>query len=237
MEYNKLLNKANEELKKVVDYIKQNESMFDYMDLKLHNVSYYCYTEMKNDFPLVCKEYDDIFERFCDIEYDWFIEWCREEGIDFNKMHYQLGRTSKFYLHNWYDKNIDFMLYNIIEDGCWYALNYFNLTNGVITSTDIEDYEDTTIESLEYIANDFYNDFMNAIEDIKKVYDYIVSFKENQVENFKSFCKYYEEELEYQAEEEEMRINRAKQTCIDIKNKYVITNEDMETLKKNIMYF
>lgn len=238
MEYKELLNKASSEMKKVVSFIKENKSMFDYMDLKCHDVSYYCYKDMEKDFPLCYESNNDYFGWFCDEEYDYFLEWCNDNNIDFNKMYHQLGRTSSFYLQDWHDTNIDFMLYNIItEIGYSYSGNYFTLTDGVITSTDYDTYEDATLEDLDYIATEFYNDFMKAIEDIQKVYNYIKDFKENQVEIFKEFLEYYEGEIKSEKEQEEKDRIEKRNKCYEIQAKYDITVEDMRILKENIIYF
>lgn len=233
--YNELLVKANEEIAKVMNYINEHKDMFDMMDLKLHDVSYYTYSEMEKDFPLCYESGIDYFSYFCEDEYENFIEWCRENDIDFDKMRHNVGRTSKFYLHNWHDTDIDFMMYNIINEcGCWYYCDYINLTNGFITSTDIETYENETLESLEYFANDLWNDFKKEIEDIEKVYDYISCFKKNQIDNFKGYLDGFEDMFQYEKEVEEKQKKESEKICSDIQNKYSISNEDMDTLQRNI---
>lgn len=61
MEYNKLLEKANGELKRVLDFIEKNIDAFSPMDLKLHDASFYDYSE---DFPLCANENIDYFYDF-----------------------------------------------------------------------------------------------------------------------------------------------------------------------------
>lgn len=235
MIYETLLAKANEEVKKVVDFIKANDDMFDTHDLKLHDVSYYCYKDMEDEFPLCYAETDyGYFEIFCNCEYDEFMDWCAEHNINFDKIIDRVGRTSQFYLHKWHDRDIDYMLYNIVNDiDCWYRCDYINFTDGVITSTDIETYEEETMETLLYFVEDFYDDFMKAIEDMVEVYEYIKGFKENQVEYFKDFLYGYEEQLAY---EEEMKAKAEKEriSVINlIQRKYDISDIDMELLMLN----
>lgn len=237
MEYEELLEKANRELKKVIDFLKENKSAFDYMDLKCHDVSYYCWKDMEKDFPLcyACAEDNDYFSWFCEAEYDCFIEWCKENNIDFNKMRCQLGRTSSFYLQDFTDTNIDYTLENLYEkvsNYCGFA--YVYIDGGNILRDDFEEYKDETIEELEYIADEFYNDVISYCKDILKVYDYINSFKENQVEIFKEYLEGYEETIRYEKEREEKEKAQSRDKCISIQNKYNITDEDMQVLKENI---
>lgn len=235
MVYEKLLEKANAELKKVVDFINENDEMFDMMDLKLHDISYYCWKDMEKDFPLTYAENKNIFYDFCDYAYEWFKMWCEDNYIDFDGMIEHVGRTSKFYLHKWHDKNIDYMLYTIIEKiGLWYATSYFNIEDGVIISTDYEDFADETLESLEYIAEEFYDDFMKATEDMVKVYDYIKDFKDSQVEYFKEYCNCEEPYFQYLIDESKRLDEESKNIILGIQNKYNITDEDMKTLKENL---
>ena len=39
------------------------------------------------------------------------------------------------------------------------------------------------------MVNDIYDNAMYNLEDTFKLYDYIIDFKENQIENFKDFVK------------------------------------------------
>lgn len=234
--YKELLAKANEELKKVTDYIKEHEDMFDMHDLKLHDVSYYCYADMEKDFPLCYAEEDyRYFETFCDCEYDNFIEWCNEHDIDLEKMIDRIGRTSKFYLHKWHHSDIDVMLYTIIEDlKGWSACQYYTIEYGQIIATDIDEYEEDTMYYLSYIAEELYTDFLNSIADMIEVYEYIKGFKENQVEYFKDFLYGYEEQLSY---EEDMKIKAEKERISVlnlIQRKYDISDVDMELLLLNV---
>ena len=41
---------ANKQCDKIKNYIKEHEDMFNAMDLKLHDASYYEFEDMKNDF-------------------------------------------------------------------------------------------------------------------------------------------------------------------------------------------
>lgn len=80
-EIKELVAKANEQCKRIKDYIAENEGMFDSMDLKLHDASFYEYRNMEKEFPLCyadneeCSE-NSYFYRFCNSTYDQFTDWC-----------------------------------------------------------------------------------------------------------------------------------------------------------------
>ena len=50
VEIKELVAKANEQCERIKDYITENEGMFDSMDLKLHDASFYEYRDMEKDF-------------------------------------------------------------------------------------------------------------------------------------------------------------------------------------------
>ena len=239
---NELLVKANEEVKKVVDYLKENEEMFDMMDLKLHDASYYDY---EKEFPLCYKSDEENasgcnnFYYFCEDNYNMFVEDLKENfNIDFEKMRKQVGRTSKFYLADWIEtthcrlnieNTIDTLLYNYGTDDCI----EFNNDNEIVVrlSHTIEDEE--VQDELKNIVG-FYDWFIEEIKDIKTVYDMIKNFKDNQVEYFKDYLENEEERLQSDIDEEIEEESKKEEIANQIKNKYSISDEDMEVLKKNI---
>lgn len=119
---------ANEAIKKVVGCMKENEDMFDMMDLKLHDVQSYRWKEMEKDFPLCYKE----------------------------------------------------------------------------------------------------------DEDCKIGYDTIKDFKENQVKYYKEYLENEEERLQFEIDKELEEENTRKNTVNHIKDKYNISDEDMEEIKNNL---
>lgn len=234
---NELIEKANEVLNWLVEELEN--PCYDYMDLKLHDVSWYMYKDMENDFPLCYKEEEennvDYFSWFCEEEYDSFIEWCKENHIDFNKMCNHIGRTSRFYLHNWYDSNIDYIIDNIMCNVAPYYNNgYYRIENGIIIDTDYEDYSEETEDELLYLIENFKKDFEKEAEDIKTVYQYINDFKTNQVEIFKDFLDYYECSLKEDARREAEKEANDLNTATEIVNKYKISSDDIKSLKMTI---
>ena len=241
--------KANEEIKKVADYLKEHEEAFQSMNLKLYDAFYYFGSdEMKEEFPLVYennngREYDD-FYWFCEDNYDMFKEDLQESfGIDFSEMQNYIGRTSSFYLHDGnnicfdkygnvdYNTSIDWFISNL------YGLEYINLENGFIylNEDDYEEEERELIENdLDYIINEFYNDVVNYCKDIVTVYEIIKNFKDNQVKYFKEYLECQEEILQEEKEGEERIEKENKDNCVSIKEKYNISDDDMETLRKCI---
>ena len=239
-----LLMKVNEEVRKVADYLKENEDMFDMMDLKLHKASFYDY---KKEFPLCYKNEEENtdgytnFYYFCEDNYNMFIEDLKEIfNIDFEKMRKQVGRTSKFYLADWIETthcrlNIENTINTLLCDKYVYSLNYTEINEDckIVPYGEYTEEDEEVQEELEEIAG-FYDWFIEEIKDIKTVYDMIKNFKDNQVEYFKDYLKNEEERLQSEIDEEIEEENQKEEIANQIKDKYNIFNEDMETLKKNI---
>lgn len=246
------ITKANEQIKKVIDYLKEHENAFQSMNLKLYDAFYYFMSdEMQEQFPLCYadnkgrNEYDD-FYWFCNDNYSMFVEDLKESfGIDFSKMCHYIGRTSSFYLYNdiieidrYNNIYVDVTIENFICK--YYNDNYCNIENDNIkideyyfNNEDI-DYSEEIENELDYIINNLYNDVVNYCKDIITVYEMIKDFKNNQVKYFKEYLEYQEERLQEEKEEEERIKKENKDNCISIKEKYNISDDDMETLKKCI---
>lgn len=210
------INAANVEIQKVLDWVKEHEAAFDMMDLKMHNVSYYIYSGMEDDFPLTYAEekenksnYDQ-FYWWCEDMWRSFEEWLEEEGIKWSQICNRVGRTSSFYLH---DQNIiefnrrtgrpDYT--NILENFLCNEWNCYTLPikNGFIdTEMSLEDYEEYFATDVGYVQDDFYKEFTDKFEDTVKVYEYIKDCKDNQVKYFKEYVANREAELEYEVEQE-----------------------------------
>lgn len=178
--------------------LKKTEDIWnEYFDLKLH-YAYCANVDFElNGASVVFGDTSLQFDEFCRYEYDAFIEWCNEKGYDFNALRDNIGRTSKFYLGKLHSNS-----------GCHYldalaeASSSFNYdTTLVVDEIDgkfVVNY-DGSLESAEDIE-DLVNAMLSLVEDMEKelddtldticeVYKYINDFKENQVENFKDFCK------------------------------------------------
>lgn len=212
------LDLANEQFAKVVNYIKENIEMFESMNLKLHHAV----TLDLEKFPL-CKKLQEksnsfsLFDDFCEINYNIVIEDLKENhNIDFQEMRNHIGRTSSFYLYDFYATyngklQIYEMIYNFynryidcndfqdltINDNLQLEIEFqtYDIENNY--SYDEEDMEEISI-SLDYFIEDFYNDFINHCKDIEIVYNEIKSFKDNQVEHFEDYLQNFEEELQEQ---------------------------------------
>lgn len=232
------ITKANEEIKKVADYLKEHEEAFRSMNLKLYDVFYYFMSdEMKKDFPLV---YTDIEGRNEWSDFDWF---CNNIGIDFSKMKHSVGKTGSFYLHDGtivadrYDGiDTDVTIENFICE--YYNDNYCNIENGSIKISEYYidnenfDYSEEIENEIDHVINNLYNDVINYCKDIITVYEIIKNLKDNQVEYFKEYLEIQEERLQKEKEEEEKIGKENKDKCVGIKEKYNISDDDMETLKK-----
>lgn len=254
-----LIDKANAEITRIHAWIMEHEDAFQYMDLKLHDASFYEYIDMEKDFPLCFAENEhcsanSYFYRFCESSYDQMTEDFNERGIEFKR--YQLGRTSSFWLH---DESIiqferyrlhmggtmDGIMNNLYGHNNWIWYNDNGTINEEKTLSGYEDYmssEEEILENIEneldFIINEAYDELIKEMSDVLKVYEYIKDFKENQVEYFKEWLQYYEDELqaeldEENAYEEERQSLLAKFTNGIVKEIYDrnrIPNKDLEVL-------
>ena len=237
---NELLVKANEEIKKVVEYMKENEDMFDMMDLKLHDASFYDY---EKKFPLCYKDDEENtngytnFYYFCEDNYNMFVEDLKENfNIDFDKMRKQVGRTSKFYLADWIETthcrlDIESTINSLLCDKYAYSLNYTEINEDckIVPYGEYTEEDEEVQEELEDIIG-FYDWFMEEIKNIKIVYDMIKNFKDNQVKLFKEFLAYEEEQLQEQLDEFNKGFEEDLVRIKTVKEKYGISDEDMEVL-------
>jgi hypothetical protein len=233
------LDLANVEFTKVVNYIKENISMFESMNLKL----YYAAVMDFSKYPL-CQKYQekykdfDLFQDFCNINYNMVIKVLKENhNIDFQEMQKHIGRASSFCLYDFYATyngklQIDEMIYNFynryidcndfqdltINDNLQLEIEFqtYDIENNY--SYDEEDMEEISI-SLDYFIEDFYNDFINHCKDIEIVYNEIKSFKDNQVEHFEDYLQNFEEELE-----EEVPINTITIVCSNKEYNFTIVD-------------
>ena len=190
-----MIDKANKELKKIHDYVTSlNDTLLKPTNLKLYDAFF------------KAENLDDFYD-FCELSFDQFQEYIEEQtGKEFYKNVRYIGRTSSFYclsdeLYNniiTEKESINFndTLYNFFYDlwGCNMLLN-FNKTGGAIDTIellkDVEAYDNDkhdTINQLNYIiSGEFLTELKALFNDCFIVYDYIKSFKENQIEYFNDF--------------------------------------------------
>lgn len=189
------LEKANKEIKKVVDYITENEEMFDHMNLKMYDAYFYIEDAVK-EFLELANEIPDLFYEWCKMEYTSAQDYLLDEhGIVFRDLIRPLGRTSSFYLvdDNFIPNDMLATIQNLLFDYCSFNFTdaYYD-EDGNIKLKPYGDYDfadaDCTNE-VEYIADGFYEWFMYYIEDVKTVYDYIENFKKCQVDSFRYFLE------------------------------------------------
>lgn len=198
------IKKANKQLKKVMRFLQENEKAFSMLDLKLHDVSYYCYSHMFADFPeLYENDQDSYFYDFCECEYDCMIEYFKENNIEYKPQY--IGRTSSFYLSDCVDcqchrpYRIDFQqtIYNLLNENGYTCDCMPDITeNGLIDTSD--KYLKDCYANIDYIASgEFYKDVIKQLDDCIKAYNYIKSFKDNQVNIFKEYLQAQQEFSDY----------------------------------------
>lgn len=230
---------VNLQIDKIESYINEHDAMFDYMDLKLHDVSWYCYTDFEKDFPLTyanatnnCNE----FYWFCEDSYAYMIENFEEHNIDVADYFNYIGRTSKFYLKH----NVDYSTYKrygihdiiceIIEYYSWYNLTSDLNDNGRFEINEYTDVEELNSMLDDVINNNLYNYFMDDIEDVIEIYNYIKDFKDNQVEIFKENMACREDDFKYEIEQEKQTIENNINIVHAIQLKYGMSTDDVKVL-------
>lgn len=206
----KLCDKADVELEAIVSYFKENEAAFQMMDMKLHDAFYYECRGMEEDFPVVARAMEEKslvysgefspFHDFCDMEYENFKEWCKEQSIDFDALRHQVGRTSSFYLHDEgnlvclkrrdYSINVSETLALLTDEFGHQGFDLqFNEDGSIDRYYATEDYTNSS-NNVEYIASGAFSlEVKKHFEDALKVHGYLKELKDNQVESFKSYLE------------------------------------------------
>ena len=230
------IKQAKQVLNDLFNYIKENDdALTGYTDLKLHDVSFYCYRDMQNDFPLCCADDDqnseyNYFYDFCEISFDQFKEDLSENGIDFYKTVDYIGHTSKFYCYAGHDRDAETMIndfiYNEYGDSYEIIKGKFSFSHYYGVAEIIND--------LEYFVKNALNDFKAKTADAITIYNYINDFKQNQVDYFKEYLTYYENDLQAEKNAETAKINADAETARGIAAAFKIPDETMKTLKSVI---
>lgn len=181
--YNEI-KKETEKLNRQFMNIKSHVEKLGYTNVKLHDVS----------FTLETEEDMSTFNSFCELEFDEFTEYLKDNGLEME----HLGTTSSFKI---IPKSVmtDFELFDVqdnedIFDVLGYGLNeledvflsdnfeeyYSNLND------DIEDLQDDLQAEFEELQDSLYYMFKD-LKAVRKGYKYITDFKNNQLELFKEF--------------------------------------------------
>ena len=91
--------------------------------------------------------------------------------------------------------------------------------------------------AIRYIIEEMYDDFVKEVADIIKVYEYIKDTKDNQVEYFKEWLKFYEDELAEEKrkadKESEKRLNiiaKMPEKVHNIMKRSALDSEDLDVV-------
>lgn len=169
----------------------------EYLDLKLH-YAYGANVDFElNGASVVFGDTSLQFDEFCQTEYDAFVEWCNENGYDFETLRNNIGRTSSFYLGKLHSNSGCHYLEALVEA----SSSFSDDTTLVVNEIDgkfVVDYEasleyeediEDLVNAMLYLVENMESELDDTLDTICEVYKYINDFKENQVENFKEFCK------------------------------------------------
>lgn len=201
---------VNEGLKAIIEYLNSIDNVWNKTrNLKLYDVSFHA-GEIINKYPLVKEEYNecDLFSWFCDDSYNQFTEWMQEEKIEDCRKY--VGRTSSFYLTDMHCDKIGYVIDNLMNTVYGYNLD-FDEDGNMIPFTDTDYYTEAELiaeyqEDMTYISSgDFLEDIKKYFADAVKIADYIDDFMKNQIEYFTEYIECQNENLEYQAEQEQKR--------------------------------
>lgn len=207
-----LINRLNKELEKVFNEVTSNKQLEKIVNvvgksenLKLYDLSNELIFNKKYN-HLSDKEKNDLFNTFCEDEYDLFHEDMGEESlyIDFK----QIGKTSSFYvvpksyfdyynIEDYTNKSFKEKIFMLLDEFMNNKYGYWNTSNSLmdiqeekiinIRNNDVIDFireYDFTIDTL---VEDFKNFLIEYFEDVLKVYEYIEDFKRNQCQNFEEY--------------------------------------------------
>lgn len=238
-----LMADAQQHLNKVVEYVRVNErGLFSVMDLKMHDASYYSYSNAK-DYPLI-EDVGEEFYHWCEDEYDINnTEFNFRYGFDMIDLFHHIGRTSKFYLLlDMYNANKYGIINEVLSatDDYFEWLEFDSNDNIIIDFDSFDDYYTDKEEVYGYIYNELkaivddeiYTTLMNKLENDGIIYFYnlLSDLKKNQVEYFKEYLECVESDLEYDKELEEKREVELQNKKLAIKDKYSITDEDWQVI-------
>ena len=214
---------VNKALKNLVGYLKSIENVWGEMrNLKMYD-AFFKAEEILDKYPLVKEECvadrygrvdpaSDLFHWWCDMEYDSFMDWMKEEGIKDQRVY--IGRTSSFYLTNIHDCRLDYVVAELIDEVCG-GFDYIDieLSGDRIVMSKVgwgsyseQDILDFAQDEMEYISRGYFlKDVKKFFQDAIKEADYIDSLKKDQVEIFENYISDRNDQLEYDREMEEKR--------------------------------
>ena len=248
----KKIDEANQEIERLYNLIDRDAPIFEHMNLKLHDASYYSYSLLKEDFPTIQYNENDLFYAFAEQFYDMFVEdLMYEHNIDFQREIMQLERTSSFYLtdpHNHlgcdsFEAVSELMHYyfgypDMIE--CLLDGDYRYLQKDALSSMRPEALEDLEVE-LDFIIEGLTGRYQERTNKIRIMYNWITNFKENQVIYFQDFLETYaDEQLREDIEGLQEQIESTKRqyavrsTLREMRTKYKIKAGDYGRFKKLI---
>lgn len=191
---------AEEALNRCFKRLKENEKKWnESLNLKLYD----CFgmNEIETDFGKIVLNDDvasDTFYTFCESSYDMMLEDLKEnDNINFVDIADYIGRTSSFYIGKAHNNNKDkYTVALAMLSSTWNNSDIvaeeteagFKLSDDISEGDfDLEEYLNDMLD----IAQNVEKEFEESFHEIEVVYDYITSFKENQVEYFKDYVLNY----------------------------------------------
>lgn len=188
---------AEEALNRCFKKLKENEKKWnESLNLKLYDC---CgMNEFETEYGKIVLNDDvasDAFYTFCESSYDMMLEDLKENNsINFVDIADYIGRTSSFYIGKAHNNEKDkYTVALAMLSDTWNNsdVEHLETEKGFTIRDDVflenEDDIEQYINDMLDIAQNVEKEFEEAFHEIEVVYDYITSFKENQVEYFKDY--------------------------------------------------
>ena len=201
-----LVDNANSEIKRLVDFLENNSSLYKNRSMSFDDIM----TNKKalmSEFNLTDKEFNNHFNDFIEITSNNFDDWKDENDIVhasyyFNGKPFNLRNDIIEVGENGLDlvRTIENIIYENFSNDTF--ISYFIGKNGLIDFNNIEttlrelnnEYGltlDSAMEdlkyNLDYISNDLYDDFMNMMYDSIKVNRYLNALNRLQMKLFRDY--------------------------------------------------
>lgn len=187
---------CEKEIARTITLLKDNEEKWnEYMDLKLHDCASINNVEIEeNGLNITVNNvYETFFDTFCEVSYQQFLDDCSMEGIVFNDLRDNVGRTSSFYLGKLHDSKTYISVLQEFSSAVGLSSLQFKYDNNthtyMIQFEDENNISEAEVEEMLLIAKCVYSEIEDALADIITIYNLIKDFKNNQIEIYKDFIR------------------------------------------------
>lgn len=216
------------------------EKTLEYTNAKVYDVSYYTYNGWEEDFPILEQsEVESEFQWFCEREWEYFTDESANEFFAGINRDY-IGSTSSFRMVGKYLSELETNF-----NGNEYYQQLLDITEveEIILESYLDNddyYEDLAEKIYEYIEDSESNldnaeyileCFQDEFKQVRRLYQQLKSFKDNQVDQFKEYLEGRVEDIEMH--EPERRIDVVNFTSYQTEENY--TYSAMVSVHKSLL--